>query len=137
VLALLAQVVGLNAWAWTENRAIAAKQVQVRSTLATSFPRVPVIVDAPVQMQREVATLRQTAGALTQGDLEPLLAAASRALPAGQLPQAMDYQDRQLRLKGVSLEAEALEQAQQHLAGSGLRLQRDGADLLLAQEARP
>ena len=35
-LALLAQVVGLNAWAWTENRAIAAKQVQVRSTLATS-----------------------------------------------------------------------------------------------------
>ncbi|MDP1171565.1 hypothetical protein, partial [Klebsiella pneumoniae] len=49
-LALLAQVVGLNAWAWTENRAIAAKQVQVRSTLATSFPRVPVIVDAPVQM---------------------------------------------------------------------------------------
>ena len=88
-------------------------------------------------MQREVATLRQSAGALTQGDLEPLLAAASRALPAGQLPQAMDYQDRQLRLKGVSLEAEALEQAQQHLAGSGLRLQRDGADLLLAQEARP
>lgn len=49
----------------------------------------------------------------------------------------MDYQDRQLRLKGVSLEAEALEQAQQHLAASGLRLQRDGADLLLAQEARP
>ena len=137
VLALLAQVAGLNAWAWTENRAIAAKQVQVRSTLATSFPRVPVIVDAPVQMQREVATLRQTAGALTQGDLEPMLAAASQALPAGQLPQAMDYQDRQLRLKGVSLEAEALEQAQQHLAGSGLRLQRDGADLLLAPEARP
>src|SRR5258708_6971192 len=32
VLALLAQVVGINAWAWTENRAIAAKQVQVRST---------------------------------------------------------------------------------------------------------
>src|SRR2546427_7935746 len=55
VLALLAQVVGINAWAWTENRAIAAKQVQVRSTLATSFPRVPVIVDAPVQMQRERA----------------------------------------------------------------------------------
>jgi hypothetical protein len=39
--------------------------------------------------------------------------------------------------QSLRLEAEALEQAQQHLAGSGLRLQRDGADLLLAQEARP
>lgn len=137
VVTVFAQVVGLNAWAWTENRAIAAKQAQVRATLSTSFPRIPVIVDAPVQMQREVAALRQGSGALTEGDLEPLLAAAAQALPAGMLPQAMDYQDRRLRLQGVSLEAEALEQARQHLAGRGLRLQRDGADLLLATEAQP
>ncbi len=136
-LALLAQVAGLNAWAWQENRAIAAKQAQVRATLASSFPQIPVIVDAPVQMQREVAALRQASGALTAGDLEPMLAAAAQAMPAALQAQALDFQDRQLRLKGVALEAEALADAQQRLAGSGLRLQRDGADLVLTPETAP
>lgn len=136
-LALVAQVAGLNAWAWQENRAIAAKQVQVRSTLTQSFPRIPVVVDAPVQMQREVAALRQASGALTPGDLEPLLAAAAQALPAAAVAQALEFQDRQLRLKGVALPADALAEAQQRLAGSGLRLQGDGADLVLTAETAP
>ncbi|MDR0225601.1 MAG: general secretion pathway protein GspL [Burkholderiaceae bacterium] len=137
VLALLVQVAGLNAWAWKENQAIATKQAQVRTTLSSSFPQIPVIVDAPVQMQREVAALRQSAGALTTGDLEPLLGAVALALPAGLQPQALQYQDRQLRLKGVTLEAEALADARQRLAGSGLGLQRDGSDLVIHAEARP
>lgn len=137
VLALVAQVVGLNAWAWQENRAIAAKQVQLRSTLTSTFPRIPVVVDAPVQMQREVAALRQASGALTPADLEPLLAASAQALPAAAQAQALEFQDRQLRLKGVELQADALADAQQRLAGSGLQLQRDGADLVLSAEVAP
>ncbi|WP_280192480.1 type II secretion system protein GspL [Delftia sp. PS-11] len=137
MLALVAQVAGLNAWAWKENHAIAAKQMQARAALASSFPQVPVIIDAPVQMQREVAALRQASGALTPGDLEPLLAAVAQALPASAQAQGLDFHDRQLRLQGITLEAEALAEAQQRLAGSGLRLQRDGADLVLAAETAP
>ena len=34
-----AHLVGLNAWAWQEKQALAAKQVAVRGALTTTFPR--------------------------------------------------------------------------------------------------
>ncbi|WP_027014113.1 type II secretion system protein GspL [Comamonas composti] len=137
VLALLTQVIGLNAWAWKENRAIAAKQQQVRATLSSSFPQIPVIVDAPLQMQRELALLRQSSGALATDDLEPMLTAAAQALPAGQVAQSLDYQERKLRLQLANLPPEALEQARERLAGSGYRLDSEGSDWLLSAESRP
>ena len=57
-----AHLVGLNAWAWQERDALAAKQAGVRNALTQTFPKVQVVVDAPVQMERELAVLRQAAG---------------------------------------------------------------------------
>ena len=138
-VAVLAQLVGLNAWAWQENRAIAQKQQMVSQLLLQSFPKIPVVVDAPVQMQRELALLRSSTGALSRDDLEPLLAASTQISqpPGTASAQALEYQDRQLRLKGLSLEAEALADAQERLAVAGYRLQRDGADLLLSALPTP
>jgi len=133
--AVLAQILGLNAWAWQENRAIAAKRQQVRAVLLESFPQTPLVIDAPLQMQREVAALRQRAASLAPGDLEPLLAAAALALPASMPPQALQYQPGQLRMEGVSVPHEALEQARQRLSGSGLHLRQEENSLLVTTEA--
>jgi general secretion pathway protein L len=104
-LLLLAHLLGLNLWAWQERQSLAAKQASVRSVLTQTFAHVKVVVDAPVQMERELARLRQAAGALSAQDLEPLLALSARALPATWQASAIDYSGGQLRLRGPALSA--------------------------------
>ena len=97
-------LIGINARAWQERQQLQAKQATVRNILKTSFPKVQVVVDAPMQMAREVALLRQASGGLTPGDLEPLLAVAGEALtalPPGSMPSQIEYGNHELRLRGL------------------------------------
>ena len=135
-VAMVAQLIGLNAWAFKENQAIAQRQQQAKQVLQTTFPRVPVIVDAPVQMQRELDLLRSQTGALSSSDMEALLAASSQ-IKGIETATTLHYQDKQLRIQGLKLDAEALSDAQQSLAGSSYRLQREGAELILTAETQP
>lgn len=133
-LALAVHVVGLNLWALQDRQQIAAQQAQVRGVLTETFPQVRVVVDAPLQMQRELARLRADAGGLSPRDLEPLLAAAAAALPPGRLPTGIEYGDGELRLRGVALGAEEFAALRQRLAGeqADARQQDDGTLVLLA-----
>ncbi len=130
-LLLLAHLAGLNAWAWQERRALAAKQAGVRNALTQTFPQVQVVVDAPVQMERELALLRQSAGGMSASDLEPLMAAAAQALPAPWQASAIDYAAGELRLRGPALSDGEATQARQTLAASGYQLRSDGDALVL------
>ena len=97
-------LVGANIWSHLERQQLQAKAALVRSTLTQTFPKVTVVVDAPVQMAREVAQLRQASGGLTANDLEPMLAAtgdALSALPAGTTPSYIEYSNHELRLRGL------------------------------------
>lgn len=105
-LLIAGQVAALNLWAWQDARALARQQAAVRGVLTQTFPQVKLVVDAPVQMHKEMALLRQQTGALSTRDFESLLAAAAHALPAGQVPARIDYADGQLRLSGLTLSAE-------------------------------
>ncbi len=58
VLLVAAQLIGLNAWAWKERGVLDAKRSAVSRILTDTFPSVKLVVDAPVQMAREVAALR-------------------------------------------------------------------------------
>jgi general secretion pathway protein L len=69
ILLVLAQLIGVNAWAWKERRALEAKREAVRTVLTRTFPSVKLVVDAPVQMAREVAALRQATGGTAASDL--------------------------------------------------------------------
>ena len=129
-IAVVAQLVGLNAWAFKENRAIAQRQQQAKQVLQTTFPHVPVVVDAPVQMQRELDLLRSNSGALSSSDAEALLS-ASATISGVQNASALQYQDKQLRISGLNLSPEALTDAQQSLQATGYQLSPEGADLLL------
>ena len=135
-IAVVAQLAGLNAWAFRENRAIELRQQQAKQVLQTTFPHVPVIIDAPVQMQRELDLLRSSSGALSASDLEALLA-ASAGIQGVQNAKSLQYQDKQLRISGLDLSPEALGDAQQSLQANGYKLQREGADLVLSAKARP
>ena len=134
---VVAHLAGLNAWAWQERQALAAKQAGVRSTLTQTFPKVQVVVDAPVQMERELAQLRQAAGSVSARDLEPLLAAAGAALPEGRLPSSIEYTPGELRLRGVTLAPDEETALFARLQAAGYRTRMDDGSLLLRTEVNP
>ena len=129
---VVAQLVGLNAWAWKERRALEAKRDAVRSVLTRTFPSVKLVVDAPAQMAREVAALQQASGGASAADLEPMLAALGGVLPTGRVPSAIDFSGGQLRLRGLRLSPTELTQVSGQLGPRGYQARGEG-DLLLVQ----
>lgn len=73
------QLIGINAAAWQERRALKTKQQAVGQILQTTFPNVTLVLDAPVQMQRELSNMLQSSGQLSTLDLEAMLSAIARA----------------------------------------------------------
>lgn len=133
-LLAVAHLMGLNVWAWQERQTLAAKESQTSAILTQTFPRVPVVVDAPAQMERELALLRQATGSLSTHDLEPLLASVASALPPSWQARNIDYSPGQLRLQGPVLSAAEQTQATQQLRASGYILHVD-SDALTVRTA--
>ncbi|WP_353140959.1 type II secretion system protein GspL [Limnohabitans sp.] len=132
VVALVAlQVLGLNALAWQESRALNAQQASLQNILKNTFPTVTLVIDAPLQMQREVDALQQKSGTASSTDFEPLLAALVGVLPAGQTPQQIRYANHALRVQGVALDGNAAGVAR--LKAQGLSLRQDGNDTWVLQ----
>ncbi|MDA7416784.1 type II secretion system protein GspL [Xenophilus arseniciresistens] len=129
---VVAQLIGVNAWAWKERQALQAKRDAITQTLRTTFPKVQLVIDAPLQMRREVQALQQATGGLTPADLEPMLSALSASLPAGRVPTAIDYSGGQLRLRGLGLSVSELSALASPLAARGYNARGEG-DLLLVQ----
>lgn len=85
----LAQVVGLNLWAWHQREAMAAKRTEMQSLVKSAFPRVSdadLQRDAAAVLQREAQALRTQAGKPGDNDFETMLQAAAAAWPAGVAP---------------------------------------------------
>ena len=136
LLLLLTQLIGLNAWAWRERTALAAKRQSVNAVLTETFPTVPVVVDAPVQMERELAALRQSAGAASGRDFEAMLSATSQALaqaaPQSPLPATIEFVNGELRLRGLNVTGPQVTALADRLRGAGLAA-RTEADALVVQ----
>lgn len=136
-----AHLVGLNAWAWKEKTSLDEKRAAIRQTLTATFPNVKVVVDAPVQMERELALLRQNSGAASSRDFEAMLAgmgsATSRAAAATPAPSALEFSAGELRLKGFSLpDAQAAAVAAQ-LRSVGYSARNEGDRLVMKPESAP
>ncbi|RMX02997.1 general secretion pathway protein GspL [Corticibacter populi] len=132
---VLAQLLGVNVWAWQARQQLDDKRDQINSLFATTFPSVPVVVDAPLQMRRELQRLQQQSGALTHGSFEVLAAAVGATLPAGQLPQTLQYEGQSLLLGGLTLDDAAFALWQAALAERGL--QADWQDTAVRIALRP
>ncbi|MDM0114496.1 type II secretion system protein GspL [Variovorax sp. J22R133] len=135
VVLVLAQLIGLNAWAWKERSALESKRSTVNSILTQTFPSVKLVVDAPVQMAREVAMLQQATGGVASLDLEPMLGALGPHLPPGRVPTAIDYSGGQLRLRGLGLSPEQITELATKLAPRGYQARGEGDILLVQSEA--
>lgn len=108
VTLLALQVVALNAAAYRQQTLLAQKRAGIEAVLQQTFPNIPVIVDAPVQMQREVSALAQSRGA-GDVDVARLLTAVGSsggfAIGSGKALTAIDLSASELRLKAGGLSA--------------------------------
>lgn len=73
VALMLSGLLGLGARAWTEQQALSAKRTHIQQLLQQTFPHVSLVMDAPLQMQREVDRLQRASGGASQADLDVFL----------------------------------------------------------------
>ena len=84
VVLVVAQIIGLNLWAWHQRGAIEERQTAMQSLVKATYPNVnpqDIQRDAQAVMQRETQALRTLAGKPGDTDLEPMLQAAASAWP--------------------------------------------------------
>jgi general secretion pathway protein L len=100
-----------------------------KSILTQSFPNVTV-VDAPLQMAKELERLQRNSGTVSARDFEWVLQAVGAALPAGQSISNLDYQvqgNGETRLQGLQLTEAQNSEFAKALRNQGLDAQLNGA----------
>lgn len=137
VLLVAINLLGLNAWAWRERSGLAEKREAIRRTLTQTFPQVKVVMDAPVQMEREVASLRQLTGATSGRDLEAMLGALSTSSPPQRPVGALEFSGGELRVKGLAYTPDEARTVAAALKGQGYSSVLQGETLVLTQEGTP
>ena len=137
LLLVAVNLVGLNAWAWRERSALEDKRDALQAMLTQTFPQVKVVVDAPVQMEKEVAVLRQATGATSGRDLEAMLGALSTAAPAQRPLGALDFASGELRVKGLALQPGETQAITGALKGQGYSAALQGETLSITAESLP
>ncbi len=126
------QLVGLNVTAWAERDAIAAKKAAISQTLQQAFPHVSLVLDAPVQMQRELSQLLKQTGTLSPDDLENLLAAiAQSSREPRPLPATITFGNGEGRFGAWRGGEEALLALRQNLERGGWHVRQEGNEILL------
>jgi general secretion pathway protein L len=134
---VVVNLLGLNAWAWSERGNLERQRLRIRELLTSTFPAVKVVVDAPVQMAREVALLRQNAGGVSNTDFEPVLEAFVATMPVRQAATAIEYMANEVRIKGSMLDVAELAGVQDKLKNQGITARLDGNVLVLRAQGLP
>ncbi|MDO8905468.1 type II secretion system protein GspL [Hydrogenophaga sp.] len=126
------QLVGLNVAAWAERNTIEAKKVAARQTLQQTFPHVSLVLDAPVQMQRELTQLLKVSGMLSPADLESLLGTiAQSSVEPRPIPAAIAYSNNEGRFGAWRGSEESLNALIQAMERGGWQVRIEGSDLFI------
>jgi len=133
--AALVGIAGLNLhWAQL-SRERAGLRAAMESSFRQAFPSAQVVVDPLLQMRRQVAELRQSAGQSGPEDFLPLIARFSRltAPAAVGTPASVEYRDGQLtvRWSAGAPDAPARERLIAEGARAGLRVRFEGDALAI------
>lgn len=124
-------LLGLNAWAWKERSSLDEKRLAVREVLTRTFPGVKVVVDAPVQMTRELAVLRQATGGASTGDFESMLASFGALALVEKAPSAIEFVAGETRFRGLGLATAQVAEAAGKLKSQGYLVRADGDSVLV------
>ena len=134
---VVAQIVGLNLWAWHQRNAIDAKELAMQSLVKATYPNVSaqdVQRDADAVMQRETQTLRTLAGKPGDADLEPMLQAAASAWPADRPPvDTLRFETGRLTLTTPGWSTEQVAQFRSLLRTSGWTVEATEGRLTLSR----
>lgn len=137
---VLAQIAGLNLWAWHQRSSIEAKRASLQTVVRNAFPRagaLDVQRDAAAVMQREVQTLRTLAGKPGDTDLEPMLQAAASAWPPERPPvDNLRYEPGKLTLAAPGWSEPQIAQFRSLLQPAGWQVEATDGRLVLTR-ARP
>ena len=133
ILLLVIQLAGINIWSWQVQNTLQTRRTALASTLTQTFPQVKLVVDAPLQMERELSSLRQASGAVTGRDLEPVLSALGSVTGADQSLNAIEFVSGEIRLKGMQLGAPDAARISEQLQRKGLTARLDGDTLFIQQ----
>lgn len=137
VVGVVVNLLGLNAWAWKERAQVKAQRQAIQAVLTDTFPSVTVVVDAPLQMAREVAALQQASGDVTGRDLEKLLETFSAVTPVDTVLTAIEFRAGELRMNGLTLSPDAMTQLSFKLKAQGYTARQDGSQVVLKQGLAP
>lgn len=80
------QLLGMNLSAWQLRQQLDERKAELGRVLKSSFPQVRAVLDAPVQMRREMEQLRAQSGRPSEQDFETLMAVAAQAWPGDRGP---------------------------------------------------
>ncbi|MBS7806180.1 type II secretion system protein GspL [Variovorax sp. PCZ-1] len=133
-LLLMANVIGLNAWSYKQSNEAQAKRLQMNQILTQSFPNVKVVVDAPLQMQRELASLRQAQGQLSGRDFESIYGRFSSIAGMNTAPDAIEYIANEVQIRGSGLQTSQLDALLPRLQYVGLGVKSDAQALIVSHQ---
>ena len=138
LVALVAlQVLGLNLWAWHQQRQLDHKRSAMVQLLRTTHPQVRAVLDAPVQMQRETDALRSAAGKSGDADLETLLGVVAAAWPEGQPPlPTLKFDNGRLSFGAAGWTEDQIAQMRGQLAASGWDLAAENGVLSVRRTSK-
>ena len=134
---LLVHVLGLNLYAYQQQTAVNQERRAMHAAFTSTFPKVQAVVDAPVQMQREVDQLRQRTGQLAPSDAEVMLSVLMQAANFPGAPTAIDYQGGELQIEGLQLPATALAELTGAMQARGYQLRAQGTTLSMRTRGAP
>lgn len=130
------QLTALNAWAVKERSALREKQTEMSALMTRAFPAAKVLVDPHAQLEREVTALRKAVGAVSPGDLEPLLAHVALHAGTGMAPTSISFSPGELRLKGLSVDGPGSVGLTQGLADAGYAARVVGSEWIISVRAK-
>jgi general secretion pathway protein L len=137
---VVAQILGLNLWAWHQRGAIESKQLAMQSLVSATYPNVnpqDVARDADAVMQRETQSLRTLAGKPGDTDLEPMLQAAASAWPTDRAAvETLRFEPGKLTLSAAGWSDAQIAQFRSLLRPSGWAVESAEGRLTLSR-ARP
>jgi len=131
------QVLGLNLWAWHQQRQVDGKRAAMVQLLRTTYPQVRAVLDAPMQMVRETDALRAAAGQSGEADLETVLGVVAAAWPEGQAPlPTLKFENGRLSFGAAGWAEAQLAQFRAQLGGAGWDLTSNNGVLTVSRASK-
>lgn len=134
----LANLVGLNAHAWQQQRQVLGMRQAMTGLLQSTYPNVRVVIDPALQMRRETERARATAGQVGDADFEALLGAAALGWPDG-LPATatLRFEPGRLTFAAPTWNDQQVRQFRDRVKGRGYAVEFTEGRITVARDLTP